>query len=552
MRPRFCAALVAACLLLSSLPASPQTAQANSTQPQGAERTISGVVVNQATAQPLVDAEVSLSDSHGGPLRMNTRTDAEGRFVFNHLPDGKFAIQAAHRGFIAAGYKEHEGFFTAIVTGADVNTTGLVLTLAPYATLSGTVTDEAGDPVADAQLTLYRQDDLTGRNRIVTFFSTMTDDIGSYEFASAPPGNYFVSASATPWYATHRQVPPGVQSAMSRSPLDVAFATTFYGDVTDPDAATPIAVKAGDRVPVNINMHAEPAVHIIIPLRNPPPGQGLPAPQLRVKRFGADEPVSSAVTFTQQEGGGQIAELTVAPGHYELQLQGNNAQKSRSTMIDASGNTQAVEASSLEGLADVDGMVAMAGGGQLPSGMQLGLVDPGGSIAASTFTVVENSGRFRLRGVTPGEYRVSISSMQNAFGITSLSARGASNHGSLVKIGSTSATLAALVDVGRTTVNGFAKQEGKAFAGAMIVLIPTDPDAHGDAYRRDQTDSDGSFSLKQVLPGRYTLLAIDDGWSLEWARPVVMEHYMAHGLSVEVPADRKTVDLKDSVEVQKR
>ncbi len=542
---------LAICLTVGlSTHAWPQTLPA--TYAAAGNRIISGVVVNQITAQPLIDAELNLSDSHGGPLRMNTRTDAEGRFVFKHLPDGKFAIQAAHRGFISAGYKEHEGFFTGIVTGEGMATTGLVLTLPPHAVLSGTVTDEAGDPVAQAQLTLYKQDVLTGRNRTVPSTGASTDDAGTFEFANVSPGTYFAAVSATPWYATHRQVPPGVRAAQARSPLDVAFATTYYGDVTDPDTATPIAVKAGDRVPINITMHAEPAVHITIPVRSPGLNVPMPMPQLRAKIFGVEEYVQAPVSYVQQEGGGQIAELSVAPGHYELQMLGNNRQPGSSTILDAADPSQPVEPGSFEPLAEVSGMVAMSSGSPLPSGLQIGLTDQAGSIGGNSLATVDKTGKFQLRGVAPGEYRLAAWSPQNAMGVMSVTTHGASNNGSLVKIGSTSVTIAALIDLGRTTVNGFAKQDGKPFAGAMMVLIPADPEAHADAYRRDQTDSDGSFSLKQVLPGRYTLLAIDDGWSLEWARPIVMERYLAHGQKVTIPADRKSIDLSDAVEVQQK
>ena len=545
MRGCFNALLTASLIFGLATQAAPQHVSATQHATAAGNRIISGVVVNQSTGQPLTDAEVSLSDSLGGPLRMNTRTDAEGRFVFAHLPDGKFAIQGAHRGYTSAGYKEHEGYFTGIVTGEGLPTTGLTLTLAPHAVFTGTVLDEAGDPVPQAQLTLYKQDAALGRNSVIVASSASTDDVGSYEFANVSPGTYFVAASATPWYATHRQVPPGVRTAPTRSPLDVAFATTFYSDVTDEDAATPVAVKGGDRVAINITMHAEPAVHITTPV---PIGSAL---QMKVKRFGAEEPVQSSVSSMQQEGGRQIAELTVAPGHYELQMIGNSRDKSISTPIDASGAaSMTLEPSSFEQLADVSGVVAMAGGGALPSGLQIGLVNPAGSIGGRNLTIVDNSGRFQLRGIAPGDYRLSVFASQNAMGVTSVSVHGASSHGSLIKIGGGSSTLAALLEAGRTNVAGFAKQDGKPFAGAMVVLIPVDAEAHADAYRRDQTDSDGSFSLKQVLPGRYTLVAIDDGWSLEWARPVVMERYLAHGVKVSVSADRRTVDVSDPLEVQ--
>jgi hypothetical protein len=37
-----------------------------------------------------------------------------------------------------------------------------------------------------------------------------------------------------------------------------------------------------------------------------------------------------------------------------------------------------------------------------------------------------------------------------------------------------------------------------------------------DLFRRDQSDLDGTFSLHGVIPGTYTVVAIDNGWDLDW------------------------------------
>jgi hypothetical protein len=66
----------------------------------------------------------------------------------------------------------------------------------------------------------------------------------------------------------------------------------------------------------------------------------------------------------------------------------------------------------------------------------------------------------------------------------------------------------------------------------MVVLVPEDLRDLSE-YRRDQSDSDGSFSLNQVSPGKYTVVAVKD-WSLEWGKPEVIQGYLADGTSVEV------------------
>jgi hypothetical protein len=68
--------------------------------------------------------------------------------------------------------------------------------------------------------------------------------------------------------------------------------------------------------------------------------------------------------------------------------------------------------------------------------------------------------------------------------------------------------------------------------------------------RRDQSDSDGTFSLFNVLPGKYTVVAIENGWSLLWLKHDVMEPYLKHGQPVEVTAGGRSkisVDVRETI-----
>jgi hypothetical protein len=81
-------------------------------------------------------------------------------------------------------------------------------------------------------------------------------------------------------------------------------------------------------------------------------------------------------------------------------------------------------------------------------------------------------------------------------------------------------------------VKGIAERGGKPAPGVMVVLVPADIRDLRE-YRRDQSDSDGSFSLNGVTPGKYTVVAVKD-WDLEWGKPEVIQGYLAGGTSVEV------------------
>jgi hypothetical protein len=100
-------------------------------------------------------------------------------------------------------------------------------------------------------------------------------------------------------------------------------------------------------------------------------------------------------------------------------------------------------------------------------------------------------------------------------------------------------------------VEGFAKRNGKPVGGAMIVLVPKNSEGDSDRFRRDESDLDGSFTLKDVIPGSYTVIAIENGWDLEWAEPAVVAQYLKRGQTIEVGNGSTTaMHLADAVEVQ--
>ena len=87
---------------------------------------------------------------------------------------------------------------------------------------------------------------------------------------------------------------------------------------------------------------------------------------------------------------------------------------------------------------------------------------------------------------------------------------------------------------GLTRVNGIAMKDGKAFPGAIVLLLPQD--STGGAYMpRDQTDSDGTFTLNFAPPGRYALIAIDDGRGLAYRDASIIGPYLEQAQIVDLP-----------------
>src|SRR5258708_40269194 len=98
---------------------------------------------------------------------------------------------------------------------------------------------------------------------------------------------------------------------------------------------------------------------------------------------------------------------------------------------------------------------------------------------------------------------------------------------------------------GTGQLTGIAQLDGKLRAGVLALLLPESGENLEDDFRMDQSDSDGTFALRDILPGRYLLMAIENGWDLEWSNPAVLKPFREHAIAIEIaPGDAKNITVK--------
>jgi 5-hydroxyisourate hydrolase-like protein (transthyretin family) len=518
-------------------------------------RVISGTVLGAKTGQPLAEADVELVNALDHHRLAGAQTDAEGRFQFTGLSDGRYDLRASRRGYITAAYQEHQEVSTAIVTGEGLDTTGIELTLEPQGVIFGVAEDSSGDPVPQARLTLYRQDRRSETQKMVRVMDATADAMGNYEFRRLAPASYYVCAAGMPWFATRRRDgrPPGTNRP--RSPMDMAYPVTCYPGVTDANSAEPVSVAEGDRIPVNLSLAAVPSVQVSIEL---PPGDrsnGISIPQLRQEIFGDQEPAQSGgswVSFQKENdpsGPASVVFSGLAPGQYEIELTSPGGGAMHFATLDATSDHASLDSTQAVAEAAISGKIEMDGGAALPSTLVLTLTPQQGGDGVNA--PVDSSGSFSVQSLRPGVYETElVTGGLYALEITRLKAAGAGVTGHSLKIGSDPVTLAVSASEPRASVKGLVHVDGKPASGVFLVLVPADPAAGRDAWRQNQSDSDGTFIFPHVFPGSYTLVAIREGWTLDWARRGVIGRYLAKGVKVDVAAGAKAVELKEPLEAQ--
>jgi hypothetical protein len=144
---------------------------------------------------------------------------------------------------------------------------------------------------------------------------------------------------------------------------------------------------------------------------------------------------------------------------------------------------------------------------------------------------------FQFSNLAPGAgvYELTAVSPQGVTIEKIVATRGRANGSRVTLDGTGDAHLTIIVSESSTALRGMATKQGLPFAAAMILLMPEGGQA--ELVRRDQSDSDGSFTLPNVVPGKYWLMALENGWELPWADPEQQKALLGKGVAVVIGRD---------------
>jgi 5-hydroxyisourate hydrolase-like protein (transthyretin family) len=246
-----------------------------------------------------------------------------------------------------------------------------------------------------------------------------------------------------------------------------------------------------------------------------------------------------------------VFEITgIPPGHYTVrQFGGPNTQVNEPSEAELSSTSSELDMSSGSPASTVKVKVQVVGESKVPVPMRIAMRNGKGRVAQARPVSAEGEATFM--NVSAGEYSFTAGSPNMPYSVRIASTNGGAEGLKLnVAPGSSLEVTLSLVG-GEVTVEGVAQRAGKPFSGAMVVLVPKDPGAKRQFFRRDQSDMDGTFSLLQVFPGSYTVIAIEDGWDLDWAKPEVLAQYTKRAQTITVGSQAKgSSKLAEPVEVQ--
>jgi len=215
------------------------------TQHENATGKISGRVCRADTGVPIAMATVTLSsvtivDDANVPLRQSVRTSADGTYVFAGLTVGAYSIRAQRHGFASRNFGRPSTGPNAqkIAVSEGLALENIDIELIAGGAISGTVLDDDGQPLEDAEVSAIR---LTyhrgGQTEEVQVGTIRSDDLGGFRLFDLPPGEYFVRAANSHESFADANIKP--------HDLSPAFRSTYYPGAPTLAGAQKVIVRPG-------------------------------------------------------------------------------------------------------------------------------------------------------------------------------------------------------------------------------------------------------------------------------------------------------------------
>ena len=528
------------------------------------------------------------------PLAMTT--DDKGKFSFQSLEDGTYALQVQANGYVPQTYGQRyaSGPGTPITVSAGQPVKDLTVSLTPAANLSGRIRDDFDQPLVNVPVQLLRSTYSFDDQR--TFQSAgivQTNDRGEYRLYWVNPGRYYLlagrpSAGASPLAAVMMTALAGGSTASGNAP-QVVLGYAFYPGVAEIGNARTIDLAPGaDLQSVDLVVATKPKTYSV---------RG----RLIDSRTGQAPPRASVVATTQTPGAiSDLAEpaptrnYNAATGMFEIRdLQPGTywitgvVQDLMPNGRGAGPQTQAIGIIPVTvASSDVEGIVvnAIPGGtvtgrirvdGQLPANItvdrlriQLSPVGTSAEFFQSMRAMAGNysnstarpggDGAFRLDNVVPGEYRIDISGFpvaggnavarigSNAF-IREARFDGADVLNSPLRFsGGSSGILEMVLAVGGGQINGtLTDVRSQPVPNARVVIVPERGRHRFDLYRVSATDQNGRFSLTSVPPGDYRMYSWESIEENAWFDRDLLASFEARGRVVHVTeTSNETIDVR--------
>jgi len=509
-----------------------------------ASRTVGSIdgQVTDDSGKPVADAAVGVGRVGGGTRETGAITDAEGRFRVKDLASGAYFIGARTPGYVqsADAMVRPDGLMKFYRPGETAN-----ITLVKGGVITGTVTDQSGDPVVGVGVTAISiafSDDLGGSLGVSFGNTRPTDDRGIYRIYGLRGGKYLVYAGAGRGYSFYA------------SPFD-RDAPTYYPSSTR-DTASVLNVQTGQELTgIDIRYRGDRGYEISGTII----GSAAKFVQLALMTPGNPTPVGSSYA-REQDGRMSFTFLNATNGDYKIVAYGGNDKDKQRSIGTAGVSVRNTDATGivvrLAPLSSAAGLYLLT---EPPDSKCEKRSSPGlDQIVAAAIpekkltddpffdyqnqTTAATNGEFQISDLSNGNYRLrtylpaedwyikSISRLSSRTPAETQAAKPLATPAESIVLGNGEGLSNVMLNLstGGGAITGQIAAEQTAAATAFpnrMYLIPSEKERADDTLRYADApiNSDGAFSFQNLAPGRYFLLSKVANETENPARPLAWD-----------------------------
>jgi hypothetical protein len=530
---------------------------------------IAGRVVSE-DGQPIFNARINASMvGRANQGARSTGTDAEGNFRLTDLPPAAYTLFVSAPGYVTP-------FSSAQAAEAPVYRIGesATITLAKGSVITGRVTDANGEPIPSLTVRAFRVRDAEGRSvaPALTGRDRPTDDRGIYRLYGLAPGTYIVMAAGL--------------NRVGRPSEHEGEAPTFHPSATR-DTAVEVTVRGGEEASgIDIRFRAERGHVVSGTVTGAAAPAGAPPFAMIELRHAVTGTIINSTSAQLSDARRGFAIYGVPDGEYEVTAQrpsgGPNdpdAHVSLPRRISVKGADVTGVELTLIGLASIAGRIVLepASPGAAPCEdkrpshlVETLLTTRRADQAAGENELLQrwiastaapnDQGEFTLRNLVGARYRVEARLPSENWYVKTMTTPGPASSRQTVDAGRAGLALRSgerATGLTITLAEGAASVRGKITPGEgaklpsrlRVHLVPAERERADDVLRYAQVNasSDGSFTVTNLAPGKYWLLArpiSDDETTAIAPRPAAWDNTERAKLRREAEAAKVELELQ--------